>query len=231
MAKKKRHIIKIILLLITLIALLFAAGYTYYIKSATKPVNDTMLSAMRERNNNAWNKDTILSCVKILRSGDLIVRTGIDVTSYGLSRMNALDKTYSHCGLVMIENGYPFIYHSIGGEDNPDATLRRDSVRFFLSPRNNFGFGIVRYDLDTSQIARLSTVVKRYYAEKRKFDLDFDLDTDDKLYCAEFVYKAVNEATKEPYLQPISFFGHKYIGVDNLYMNKHASMICQVKFK
>src|SRR5205823_1030742 len=101
------------------------------------------------------------------------------------------NKTYSHSGIVVIEDGKPYVYHSIGGEDNPDAVLRRDPASFFFSPLNNFGFGIARYDMADSTIGKLKGIVKQYYKEKIKFDLDFDLKTDDRLYCAEFVYKAV----------------------------------------
>lgn len=187
---------------------------------------------MQERYNNTWNRKEIDSCIRILHTGDLVLRTGIDASSYILSRMNLRDKTYSHCGLVVVEHGYPFVYHSIGGEDNPDACLRRDSASFFFSPRNNFGFGIARYDMNAVQVDSMKSVVYRFYKEKKKFDLDFDLKTDDKLYCAEFVYKALNIATKDTaYIKAISFIGHSYVGVDNLFMNPHAHMICRVKFK
>lgn len=197
-----------------------------------KSVNTATLNGMQERYNNTWNRKEIDSCIRILHTGDLVLRTGIDASSYILSRMNLRDKTYSHCGLVVVEHGYPFVYHSIGGEDNPDACLRRDSASFFFSPRNNFGFGIARYDMNAVQVDSMKSVVYRFYKEKKKFDLDFDLKTDDKLYCAEFVYKALNIATKDTaYIKAISFIGHSYVGVDNLFMNPHAHMICRVKFK
>lgn len=197
-----------------------------------RSVNTATLNGMQERYNNSWNRKEIDSCIHILHTGDLVLRTGIDASSYVLSRMNLRDKTYSHCGLVVVEHGYPFVYHSIGGEDNPDACLRRDSASFFFSPKNNFGFGIARYDMNAVQVDSMKSVVYRFYKEKKKFDLDFDLKTDDKLYCAEFVYKALNIATKDTaYIKAISFIGHSYVGVDNLFINRHAHMICRVKFK
>src|SRR5690606_33196633 len=64
------------------------------------------------------------SCVQLLRTGDLALRTGNDITSRMFCEFNRIDKTYSHCGMVVVEHGYPFVYHSIGGEDNPDQRLR-----------------------------------------------------------------------------------------------------------
>jgi hypothetical protein len=187
---------------------------------------------MYERAQDPWNLGMIDSGLHMIRTGDLVVRTGGDVTSYMLSQLNLTDKTYSHCGLVIIENGYPFVYHSIGGEDNPNEYLRRDSASFWFSPLHNLGYGIVRYDVDSAQIARLSEVVRSYYHQKKKFDLDFDLASNDKLYCAEFAYKALNEAMADTnYVRPHTMFGFRYVAVDNLFVNPHAHLICQIQFK
>ncbi len=184
------------------------------------------------RTDNEWNKHKIDSCSRLLKTGDLVLRTGVEVTSYMLRQMNLYNKTYSHSGLVIVENGVPFVYHSIGGEENPNAVLRKDPVKVFFNPANNFGFAIARYDMDDSTINKLVETVKQFYKEKRKFDLDFDLKTDDKLYCTEFVYKAVLQATGDTaYIKTVTAFGHTYVGVDNLFMNKHTRMICEVKFK
>src|SRR6185437_5283891 len=154
----------------------------------TKPANADVILAAQKRSNNNLNNKTVDSSVRLLRSGDLVVRTGTGVSSYMLCTMNQYDKTYSHCGIVAIENGYPFVYHSIGGEDNPDARVRRDSANFFFSPYNNMGFGIARYDLNEAEVNKLLQKARQYYIERRKFDMDFDLKTDDRLYCAELVY-------------------------------------------
>jgi hypothetical protein len=214
------------LLAISLVVIFIAAC------SKHAPVNNVTLLQIQERSNNTWNKHKIDSCINLLKTGDLVVRTGIEVSSYMLSQMNLYNKTYSHSGLVVIEHGYPFVYHSIGGEDNPNACLRRDSAKFFFSPANNFGFGFARYDIKDSAKQKLVQTIYRFYREKRKFDMNFDLKTDDRLYCAEFVYKAILQATGDNnYIKTVSAFGYTYVGVDNLFMNPHCRMICEVKFK
>jgi hypothetical protein len=172
------------------------------------------------------------SAVRQLRNGDLVLRTGSDVTSYIFSQMNLTDKTYSHCGIVLIENGYPFIYHCIGGEDNPDQKLRRDSASFWFSPANNLGFAIGRYELDGTQLTDLTHLVKEWYKKKVRFDMSFDLQSDDRFYCAEFVYKVMNAAVKDPaFITPVRLFGYRYVGIDNLFINGRTTLICQVKYK
>ncbi len=220
------------------VVLVLVAGYLWYIKDDlltryyAMRINEELKVRSEKRIDNPYNIHAEDSCVALLRSGDLVMRTGADVISYMLCQMNQEQKKYSHCGLVMIEHGYPFVYHSIGGEDNPNEKLRRDSANFFFSPANNLGFGIARYDADSTHLSMLGKVVRRLYKEGHRFDLKFDLSTDDRLYCAEFVYKAVDEAMGDTtYIRPITRKGFTFVGVDNLYCNSHARVICQIEYK
>jgi hypothetical protein len=186
----------------------------------------------RHREDNQANFSAMDSALHLLRDGDLVLRTGADATSVMLRQMNLTNKTYSHCGIVMIENGYPFVYHSIGGEDNPDAHLRRDSASVFFTPVSNERLGIARLDISEAQIRKLHDIARRYWKAGVPFDLDFDLKSDDKLYCAEFVYKAVQEATGNSRYFHITHLLHRsYVGVDNLYEAPHARLICDVRYK
>ncbi len=184
------------------------------------------------REHNPHNQAAIDSTLSLLRDGDLVLRTGADAISVMLRQMNLRDKTYSHCGIVMIENGYPFVYHSIGGEDNPDERLRRDSASFFFSPVYNERLGVARLDLQPGQIEQLRQITQRYFAARVPFDMDFDLQTDDRLYCAEFVYKSVREATGDTsYFDKTKLLARTYVGVDNLTGGPHAKIICDVRYK
>ena len=196
------------------------------------PVNAELLNSIKARAANPDNKLMVDSSVQLLRTGDLVVRTGNDITSYMLCQMNQKDKTYSHCGLVVIENGQPYVYHSIGGEANPDARLRRDPARIWFSPKDNLGFGIARLDVPDSLHDELAGTVARYHRERRMFDMDFDLATDDRLYCAEFVQKAMRDATGDSnYFSPTRIMGYTFLGIDDLFLSRHAAMICQIRFK
>lgn len=200
-----------------------------------QPEQPKELSAT-ERNHkrelNPWNTHMADSLIRTLHTGDLVMRTGNDVTSYMLCQFNQKNKTYSHCGLVMIENGYPFVYHSIGGEDNPDERMRRDSASFFVAPVNNLGFGIARFDLNPVQFDSLHAIVQRFYQRRPLFDMNFDLETDDKLYCAEFIYKAMAQASGDSvYFRPTSVAGYTFMGIDDLFTSPHAKTICEIRYK
>jgi len=55
----------------------------------------------------------------LLKEGDLVVRLNRDPSSRFIKCFNHKDKNYSHCGIVLFEQGYPYVYHIIDGEENP----------------------------------------------------------------------------------------------------------------
>lgn len=187
--------------------------------------------ALAQRQADNWNTHITDSAVSLLRSGCVVLRMGLGADSRILAQLNRKDKRYSHCGIVMVEHGYPFVYHSIGGEDNPDERMRRDSAKLFFSPRHNTAIAIVKYDLDPVQTNKLKNVVASYYNARPKFDMQFDLNTDDKLYCAELVYKAINKVANSAYIPVTRMLGRTCVGVDDLFLNSHARFIFQTKFK
>ncbi len=178
------------------------------------------------------NKKAMDSCIALLQDGDIVLRTGSDMTSFMLTQVNLHDKTYSHCGIVLMENKKPMVYHSIGGEENPDQTLKKEPAADWFSPAINNGIGILRYHFPDSTLQNLDSVTKTMYRQKRMFDMEFDLATDDRLYCAEFVFKALRAATKDTnFLQPFHYFGYTFVPVDNLFTPPSAQFVCRLLYK
>lgn len=197
-----------------------------------EPAPGPQAAAYRPRIDNPANARIVDSVAQILRSGDIALRTGSDMTSIMLRRMNQRDDSYSHCGIVLVENGYPFVYHSIGGEDNPDCHLRRDSAAVFFEPGENERLGVARLDLDTGQLRQLAAVARRHFEAGIPFDMDFDLGSDDRFYCAEFVCKSVQEAIGNRWNFAHSrALNREYVGVDNITHPDHARIICDVRYK
>jgi len=171
------------------------------------------------------------SCCNYLKNGCIVLRTGNDVISSMFAKFNTMDKTYSHCGIAFQEEGKWYVYHSIGGEDNPDEKLRRDTYERFVSQEHNLGFGICNLGLNTQEQANLKEVVYQFYQQHLPFDMKFDLGSNDRLYCAEMVFKAYHTA-----LNTRSFFKttiHKsfeFVSTDNIFVNNHAQMLCRVTY-
>lgn len=184
------------------------------------------------RPDNPINYHLADSSVRLIKNGNLVLRSGADAISYMLRMMNAENKNWSHCGIAFWENDSLMIYHSIGGEDNPDAHLQRDPAQRFFSPFSNERIGIVSYDLKKEEIKSLHEKATEYFRKGVKFDMDFDLNTDEKLYCSEFVFKCLITATNDSNFIPLTMTGNKkYVGIDNLFQNEHAKMICEVIYK
>lgn len=206
--------------------LIAGIGFWYY--QATGKAHENTIAAMAV---NPYNLNLIDSCKSLLQNGDIIVRTGNDMTSEMFREANSKDKTYSHCGIVLIEEGQPYIYHSIGGEDNLNEVLRRDDIQTWASPLHNSGIGILRYRFTPAQIDSLAAITRGYYNQHKKFDMQFDITNDDKLYCAELLYLAINKSLRKAVIQPTKRMGYTYVAVDDITQNSYCEWICQVRYK
>jgi hypothetical protein len=180
---------------------------------------------------NTWNRIHADSCLRIVRNGDLVLRSGGDAISSLFKKANTRDKTYSHAGLVFIENGVPMVYHCTGTSKDPEALLRRDSLSAFISPLDNTGYAIYRFQATGRQLEKLQDVCVRYFKEQRKFDPYFDLSTDSSLYCTEFVYKAVIEAFgDEKFFQTTRMGRFSFVSVDNLFIGRKRRLVCKIGY-
>ena len=167
-----------------------------------------------------------------IQQGDMILRTGNDFTSESLRQLSSTDKTYSHCGIASIENDSVFVYHALGGEWNPDEKLRRDPLELFCNPEENRGFGIFSFNFTAGQKHSLDSVVHSWYKKGVTFDMAFDLSTDNKLYCAEFVSKAISTATARQFNFPTTRINtFEFVAVDNLFLNPHCVEKTRVRFQ
>jgi hypothetical protein len=146
--------------------------------------------------------------------------------------MNRKDTSFSHCGLVFIENDSPFVYHALGGIYNPDQQLRRDPLDSFCTPAENNAVGIYRYNLKKEQEEKLSSIVKNYYRAGLKFDLFFNYQSDEVMYCSEFVFKSLNRSVDGAYSKYVRLdtipFG---VTTDDIFLNENCRLIKRMKFK
>jgi hypothetical protein len=211
--------------------LLFLTMAACQAKSHYYPLIPSKGDSIREEQKITAALDAIYRNKKMVKQGDLIVRTGRDFTSETMRQLSLQDKTYSHCGIASIEHDSLFVYHSIGGEWNPDQKLRRDPFEIFCNPFENRGFGIFRYNLSPGDNARLTGVVQKLYKQGIRFDMQFDLASDERMYCTEFVYKAVKEASHNKISFSTTTLNHlKFVAPDNLFINPACIELKRVIF-
>lgn len=161
-----------------------------------------------------------------LQNGDLIFRNGNDVVSQAARSFNRKDTSFSHCGLVFIENDTAFVYHAIGGIYNPDQKLMRQIIDSFSNPLENTAIGAYRYTLNSLQQKKLKETVHHYYQAGLRFDLFFNFQNDDEMYCAEFVFKSLNKAMGGSLSQYVRMdtvpFG---VTTDDLFLNPRSKLV------
>ncbi len=177
---------------------------------------------------NAFNSIKQLS--KLVQNGDIITRTGNDFTSYGLRTLNRRDITYSHCGIASIENDSLFVYHALGGEFNPDQKLLRQSFTEFSEPFSNNGIGIFRY-ADPLVGQKAPGIAAEYYRIGVPFDMDFDMETDDRMYCAEFVVKALEKSSGEIRVNRSRIGTFRFAGVDDIFLHPGTRKVASIVYK
>lgn len=167
-----------------------------------------------------------------IKSGDLITRTGNDFTSESLRSLNQRDRTYSHCGIASIEHDSVFVYHALGGDFNPDQKIRRDPIELFAEPATNKGIGIFRFLVPDSNRLQYAAQARNLFKKGIMFDMDFDLATDDRMYCAEYVYKVLVKASRNTLSFNHSYIkGFEFIGVDDIFLNPLCRMQARLVYK
>lgn len=200
--------------------------------SAFKQLNLTHLDSAQIILKNERAFASIKEVKPIIHPGDMILRTGNDFTSELVRQLSFTDKTYSHCGIASIENDTLFVYHSLGGEWNPDEKLRRDPIELFCNPLENRGFGIFSFKFTSQQTIKLDSIVKAWYSKGLMFDMKFDLATNDRMYCAEFVSKAITAATdKQVIFSTTKINNFEFVAVDNLFLNKFCEEKKRIRFQ
>ncbi|MEM0999388.1 MAG: YiiX/YebB-like N1pC/P60 family cysteine hydrolase [Bacteroidota bacterium] len=162
----------------------------------------------------------------ILKDGDLILRHSKGFVSDAILSFSTDDPQYSHSGIIKMVNGKAHVYHATGGEENASNKMKLDPISLYCHPAAVFKFGIFRYDLAPEEMADFMRIMDRYYAAGVEFDTDFDMETDNKMYCSEMIYKALLLATNDKNFIPLSQVINKpYVAIDNLYLNNHCNLI------
>lgn len=134
------------------------------------------------------------SLKRTAHNGDLVVRLTDDIISQQVSQLNETDKSFSHAGIIVEKEGKKFVYDI--GPNLPGAdTIEITPVDSFLNPAKNIKCALYRYDISTAEGDSLIKTIEAYKATDTRFDMLYNINTDDKLYCSEMIYKALKTVT------------------------------------
>ncbi len=179
----------------------------------------------------AANYQLISSLKDSIQSGDLIFRNGMDEVSRAARSFNRKDTSFSHCGILMIENDSIFVYHALGGSYNPSQRLMRQALDSFCNPAENNAIAVYRFPLKPSQNQKLQETVSTYYRTGIRFDMYFDYRSDDKMYCAEFVFKSLNRAVDSALTSYVRMDTIPYgVTTDDLFLHPDSRLISRKNF-
>lgn len=190
-----------------------------------------------------------------IREGDLILRCGNDLTSASFRDFSQQEKLYSHSGIALKYDGIMYVYSNMAGDINPNEIMRRDELDSFLTPANNIAVGVYRYDITNEELQKLNAIVNDHYVNKLAFDMNFNLATNDKMYCAEMIAKTVESATNNRIIFSKSLINDElkgkylkkllerkivpsakmadekeYYALDNLYVNPYCREVSKIIF-
>lgn len=169
--------------------------------------------------------EAVNAIVSGIGNGALALRKGNDITSNMLAQFNIRDKRFSHIGICFIEDGAAVIYHSLGAEHGGDRSLRRDLAWDFFSMENNLTIGYAPLKIAEQEKEKLHQLLRSWYQQKIPFDINFDLKTDDSLYCTEMVAKALMRSCSGLHIPFTDTFGRQYYAVENITQRSVADSV------
>lgn len=128
-----------------------------------------------------------------LRPGDIILRKGNGPLSFHL--MNNTKESYSHCGIVVNEDGEWKVIHTIGGSATDDSTdgIQLIDLDDFVAHAADSMLFICRPIFTDSAGAKVAKSAYRHLDDGLPFDHAFSLFTPDKMYCSELLYYIFKE--------------------------------------
>ncbi|MDY6121832.1 MAG: YiiX/YebB-like N1pC/P60 family cysteine hydrolase [Porphyromonas sp.] len=153
-----------------------------------------------------------------LRNGDLIFRMGEAWFSHYFRDIASDEKQYSHVGLIEIDyNGKTLVYHCEDYAAAGHQGVCVEPIDSFMMTSS--AVGIYRFhNLSEGDCGRIVQRAKNYLRQRVPFDYKFDSESDEQLYCTEFVVNCLREAPVIGQIgQRLSFFGRKVYGLDDLY--------------
>ena len=221
----------------------------FFLFSCTTPAREPVkhVSKQDEINNN------IAALKENAIQGDLIVRMTDDLISEQIKFLNEKEKIYSHAGIIVVKNNHPFVYN-IAPNDPKNDTIQIVPVDSFINPAKNLKCALYRYNLSNAERDFLPKILLDFKTADIRFDWVYDLGTDDKMYCAEFIDKALQKATRNRIIikqsnipvamQPtvFAFFKRdhitkkmisqrKIVTIDNLYLRNDCKKIMSFPLK
>lgn len=128
----------------------------------------------------------------LIESGDLVFRRGRSLTSRVVL---SADKRpyYSHVGIVYLTEKDTLVVHAVPGDQfNSSIPVKADPLRNFIDRQYAEAIAIRR--LKNNRVAnQVAKTAYNYVLDSVFFDSEFDIESPDRMYCTELVWRAYSE--------------------------------------
>lgn len=175
-------------------------------KNEAAPVEDDNLGLKDATQKREANLAMIAEAKRVIKDGDLILRTGNDYSSEQIKLFSKKDKTYSHGGIAFYDSGDIYVYHIVPDYFHVKDKVRKEKLDSFCNPAQNLSFGVARYALDSTEVDVFHQYLDKQYKKKIPFDVVFNLKSNDSMYCSEMIKKGLALATKNRIVIPTDHF-------------------------
>lgn len=129
--------------------------------------------------------------VSRFKNGDIIFRRGVSMVSTLILSADE-QAEFSHAGIIYKKGEQTFVIHSMfeNSATNTSDTVRIEPIVTFLQPSMASAMAVYRLrDVTNVQQTQIVETSLRHVDNQTRFDLGFDLRTEDDLYCTEFVWR------------------------------------------
>ena len=141
------------------------------------------------------NTKLISDDLDLFQDGDLIFRSGKGIFSDFFKSVGTRKSPYSHVGIICRHGGEVFVIHTEANELTGKGHAKIDALNIFLNDSNASASCIYRLKKAANYYGKKSAGIAIQFAkDKIPFDLNFDISTQDKLYCTELVWLAFKKA-------------------------------------
>jgi hypothetical protein len=149
--------------------------------------------------------------------GDVVLRQGDGVWSRFFAGLNRRDRRFSHAGIVIrTDHGWQVV-HAEADDLGRDGRVRADAWTVFVGRAADVA--VLRLS-DPGQQERLAVAAAALARAGLGFDLDFRLDTPDRVYCTELVWRALGEVLgHDPLPNKPQLAGRPVVLVENLLLD------------
>jgi hypothetical protein len=165
-----------------------------------------------------------------LNNGDLVLRDTKGLLSTVFRNASLQEKKFTHAGLLHKSNTEWFVYHFMDGDNNQNG-LHIEPLSKFINSDKCSSYAIYRYTLNSKQLQGLDSIISDTEKQVIVFDSDFNLKTDDAMYCTEWIAKTLEKVTdQKDFIAQTTFDNYTYIAPDNLYLNIHCQFLYQDEY-